>query len=48
MSWRRIIGNAIIITIKPKILKKCWFLQLCAGQHADCEAAVHVMNQIFS
>ena len=45
---RRIIGKAIIATIKPEILKSAGSLQLCAGQQVGCEAAVHAMNQIFA
>ena len=44
---RRIIGKAIISTIKPEIMKSAGSLQLCAGQEAGCEAATHAMNQIF-
>ena len=44
---RRIIGKVIIDTISPEILKSAGPLQLCAGQQAGCEAAVHAMNDIF-
>ena len=44
---RRIIGKAVISTIKPEIMKSAGSLQLCAGQEAGCEAATHAMNQIF-
>ena len=44
---RRIIGKALISTIKPEIMKSAGSLQLCAGQEAGCEAATHAMNQIF-
>ena len=44
---RRIIGKAIIFTIKPQIMDSAGDLQLCAGQPAGCEAAVHAMSEIF-
>ena len=44
---RRIIGKAIISTIKPQIVQSAGYLQLCAGQQAGCEAAVHAMSEIF-
>ena len=44
---RRIIGKAIVQIIKPDILKSAGSLQLCAGQPAGCEAAVHAMTDIF-
>ena len=44
---RRIIGKAIVQAIKPDILKIAESLQLCAGQPAGCEAAVHAMTDIF-
>ena len=37
-------GKVIIDTISPEI---AGLLQLCAGQQAGCEAAVHAMNDIF-
>ena len=47
-TLRRIIGKAIISTIKPKIMESAGSLQLCAGQQAGCEAAVHAMSMIFA
>ena len=44
---RRIVGKVIIATISPDIVKSAGSIQLCAGQQAGCEAAVHAMNQIF-
>ena len=44
---RRIIGKAIIFTIKPHIVKSAEDLQLCAGQRAGCQAAVRAMSEIF-
>ena len=43
---RRIIGKAIMAVIKPDILEAAGTLQLCAGQEAGSEAAVHAMRQI--
>ena len=45
---RRIIRKAIIFTIKPHIIDSVGDLQLCAGQPAGCEAAVHAMSEIFA
>ena len=45
---RRIVGKAIIFTIKPQILESAGVLQLCAGQPAGCEAAVHAMSEMFA
>ena len=45
---RRIVGKAIIFTIKPEILESAGDLQLCAGHPAGCEAAVHGMSEIFA
>ena len=45
---RRIIGKAIIFTIKPHIIDSAREQQLCAVQPAGCEAAVHAMSEIFA
>ena len=45
---RRIIGKAIMRTIKQDLQAAVGSLQLCAGQDAGCEAAVHAMSSIFS
>ena len=44
---RRIIGKAILTTIRDDIQEAAGPLQLCAGQEAGCEAAVHAMHQMF-
>ena len=44
---RRIFGKVLINTIKPDILKATGSVQVCAGQQAGCEAAVHAINQLF-
>ena len=44
---RRIIGKAILTTIRDDIQKVAGPLQLLAGQEAGCEAAVHAVRQMF-
>ena len=44
---RRIISKAILCTIKQDILEAAGNLQLCAGQEAGCEAAIHAMHSLF-
>ena len=44
---RQIVGKAIIAEIKPEIAEAAGCLQLCAGQKAGCEAAVHAMRNIY-
>ena len=44
---RRIITKTILIVIRSDILDAAGSIQLCAGQTAGTEAAVHVMNQAF-
>ena len=45
---RRIIGKAALKTTKQDLQNAVGSLQLCAGQNAGCEAAVHAMSSIFS
>ncbi len=45
---RRIIGKAIVSVIKPDIINSAGSLQLCAGQPAGSEVAVHAMADIFA
>ena len=45
---RRIIGKVIMKIVKPDLLNAVGSLQLCAGQDAGCETAIHAMTQIFS
>ena len=45
---RRIIGKAVLATIKMDILEAAGPLQLCAGQDAGCEAAIHAMRSLFA
>ena len=44
---RRIIGRAILSIIKASIMEAAGPKQLCAGQEAGCEAAIHAMRDIF-
>ena len=44
---RRIVGKAILTTIRDDIQEAAGPLQLCAGQEAGCEAAVHAVRQMF-
>lgn len=46
-TYRRIIGKAIVAYLKVPILKATGATQLCAGQEAGCEAAIHSMMQLF-
>ena len=45
---RRIIGKAVLATVKMDILEAVGPLQLCAGQDAGCEAAIHAMRSLFA
>ena len=45
---RRILGRAVMTTFRRNILENACDLQLCAGQHAGCEATVHALSSIFS
>eukprot|EP00794_Sanderia_malayensis_P014696 gene14696-biopygen11793 len=44
---RRIIGKAVIQIVKSDIMESAGNLQLCAGQKAGSEAAVHAISDIF-
>ena len=45
---RRIIGKAIMRTVRYDLQEAVGSIQLCAGQEAGCEAAVHAMESIFA
>ena len=45
---RWIISMAILSVLKQDILNTSGCLQLGAGQHGGCEAAVHAMREIFN
>ena len=44
---RRIIGKAVMRIVKHDLQNAVGSIQLCAGQDAGCEAAVHAMKQVF-
>ena len=44
---RRIIGKTILSVIKPNLTASAGNLQLCAGQPAGCESAIHAITEIF-
>eukprot|EP00794_Sanderia_malayensis_P017856 gene17856-biopygen15283 len=44
---RRIIGKAVIQIVKSDIMESAGNLQLCAGQKAGSEVAVHAIPDIF-
>ena len=44
---RRIIGKAVLSVIKDDILRVAGVKQLCVGQQAGCEAAIHALRCIF-
>ena len=44
---RRIIGKCIMAVVKDDVRKAAGNLQVCAGQQAGGEAAIHAMREIF-
>ena len=44
---RRIIGKTVARVLKPDIVNAIGSLQVCAGQDAGCEAAVHAVRTTF-
>ena len=44
---RRLISKAVLTVLRFDILEAAGCLQLCAGQDAGCEAAVHAMHELF-
>ena len=44
---RRIIGKAVMSVTRMDVQKACGPLQLCAGQPAGVESAIHAMRSIF-
>ena len=44
---RRIAEKVVMKVVKEDIKKAAGCLQLCAGQEAGCEAAIHAMHKIF-
>ncbi len=45
---RRIVGKAIMAVVGKDVQQAVGSQQLCAGQEAGCEAAVHAMRSIFA
>ena len=45
---RRIIGRAVMRITKYDLQNAVGTIQLCAGQDAGCEAAVHAMERVFA
>ena len=45
---RRIIGKAVMRVMKYDLQDSIGSIQLCAGQDAGCEAAVHSMEKVFA
>ena len=45
---RRIFAKAVLHIVKQDVMDAASCLQLCAGQYVGCEAAVHVMREIFA
>ena len=44
---RRIVGKAVIRIMKPRIMESVGDLQMCGGQKAGCEAAIHALRMVF-
>ena len=44
---RRLLSKAILFVIRNDVLRAAGPLQLCAGQPAGCEAAIHAMRAVF-
>ena len=45
---RRIVGKAVLAIVAKDVVQAAGPLQLCAGQSAGCEAAVHAMRKVFN
>ena len=45
---RRIIGKVVMYVMKKDVIESAGSLQLCAGQDAGCEAAIHGMVDIWN
>jgi len=44
---RRIIGKTVVRILKQDVMNSVGSLQVCAGQDAGCEAAIHSLRHIF-
>ena len=45
---RRIAGKAVMILLKKDVLQAAGLLQLCGGQVAGSEAAIHAVHDVMS
>ena len=46
-TLRRIIGKAVMLISKSKLIETVGCLQTCTGQSTGCEAAIHAMKEIY-
>ena len=44
---RRIIGKSVMTILKSDVQSATGYIQLCAGQEAGCETAVHATHEMF-
>ena len=45
---RRIIGKAIVHSLREDVIRSVVNLQVCASHESGCEAAIHAMSQVFN
>ena len=46
-TLRRIIGKTVARFLKQDVMDSVGLLQVCAGQDAGCEAAMHALRHIY-
>ena len=46
-ALRRIAGKVIVSVLKEDVIKRTGTLQVCAGEEAGIEAAIHSMNMMY-
>ena len=44
---RRIMGKAVMKVLRSDIVQACGYQQLCAGQEAGCEVAIHAVRDLY-
>ena len=44
---RRIIGKSVLMIVKKDVMLAAGATQVCAGQSAGCEAAIHALRRVF-
>ena len=44
---RRIIGKSVLMIVKKDLMLAAGATQVCAGQSAGCEAAIHALRRVF-